>query len=179
MSLNDLEMAPLRNLFIFGDSRFEVPDTSDTGRWTNRVVNNLIYYQTNYFVSALIVFSLISSLNPARMLVGLITIGLVFGAFYYFANAQGKGKAANEGIVLVAAICFVVYQFNCTLFALSSVTFPILLVFLHASFRCRNTKSKVSNVAETFGLKKKTPMGFFLDQLGVEPDMYVCRKKSM
>ena len=121
MSLNDLEMAPLRNLFIFGDSRlvlsqsllfqlqnicqnwlvshptlkmsfhviggwltfwhwlfptpqhssdqspwvdqdcdrFEVPDTSDTGRWTNRVVNNLIYYQTNYFISALIVFSLI------------------------------------------------------------------------------------------------------------------------
>ena len=39
--------------------RFDVPDTSDTGRWTNRVVNNLIYYQTNYFVSALIVFSLI------------------------------------------------------------------------------------------------------------------------
>jgi len=37
----------------------------------------------------------------------------------------------------------------------------------------------MSNVAETFGLKKKTPMGFFLDQLGVEPDMYVCRKKSM
>ena len=40
-------------------NRFEVPDTNDTGRWTNRVVNNLIYYQTNYFVSALIVFSLI------------------------------------------------------------------------------------------------------------------------
>ena len=36
--------------------RFEVPDTSDPGRWTNRVVNNLLYYQTNYFVSALIVF---------------------------------------------------------------------------------------------------------------------------
>ena len=43
--------------------RFEVPDTSDTGRWTNRVVNNLIYYQTNYFVSALIVFSLIRLLQ--------------------------------------------------------------------------------------------------------------------
>ena len=33
-----------------------MPDTSDPGRWTNRVVNNLLYYQTNYFVSALIVF---------------------------------------------------------------------------------------------------------------------------
>ena len=36
-----------------------MPDTSDPGRWTNRVVNNLLYYQTNYFVSALVIFSLI------------------------------------------------------------------------------------------------------------------------
>lgn len=126
---------------------------------------------------------------------------------------QGQGKAANEGIVLVAAFCFVVYQLNCIIFALSGIIFPILLVFVHASLRCRNTKSKVNvylhsfsvrlvgvdqivfkenhivspikkhfqvmNVAETFGLKKKTPMGFFLDGLGVEPEMYVCRKKSM
>ena len=39
--------------------RFEMPDTNDPGRWTNRVVNNLLYYQTNYFVSALVIFSII------------------------------------------------------------------------------------------------------------------------
>ena len=57
---------------------------------------------------------------------------------------QGKGKGANEGIVLVAAFCIVVYQFNCIIFALSGLIFPILLVFVHASLRCRNTKSKVN-----------------------------------
>lgn len=36
-----------------------MPDMSDTGKWANRVVNNLLYYQTNYFISALIIFSLI------------------------------------------------------------------------------------------------------------------------
>ena len=91
MLLNDLEMAPVRDLFIFGDTRlvllgllhlrifphlmtplcfqakivprFELPDTNDPGRWTNRVVNNLLYYQTNYFVSALVIFFFIRLVN--------------------------------------------------------------------------------------------------------------------
>ena len=91
MLLNDLEMPPVRDLFIFGDTRlvllgllhleifpnlmthlcfqakivprFEMPDTNDPGRWTNRVVNNLLYYQTNYFVSALVIFFFIRLVN--------------------------------------------------------------------------------------------------------------------
>ena len=43
--------------------RFEMPDTNDPGRWTNRVVNNLLYYQTNYFVSALVIFFFIRLVN--------------------------------------------------------------------------------------------------------------------
>ena len=39
--------------------RFEVPDISQPDKWGNRVVNNLLYYQTNYFISALLIFSLI------------------------------------------------------------------------------------------------------------------------
>ena len=38
---------------------------------------------------------------------------------------------------------------------------------------------QVSNVAETFGLKKRTPMGFLLNELGIEPDMYMNKKKTM
>ena len=44
-------------------SRFEVPDISNPDKWANRVVNNLLYYQTNYFISALIIFSLIRFVN--------------------------------------------------------------------------------------------------------------------
>ena len=36
-----------------------MPDISNPDKWANRVVNNLLYYQTNYFISALLIFSLI------------------------------------------------------------------------------------------------------------------------
>ena len=84
-------MPPVRDLFIFGDTRlvllgllhlgifpnlmthlcfqakivprFELPDTNDPGRWTNRVVNNLLYYQTNYLVLVLVIFFFIRLVN--------------------------------------------------------------------------------------------------------------------
>ena len=40
-----------------------MPDISNPDKWANRVVNNLLYYQTNYFISALIIFSLIRFVN--------------------------------------------------------------------------------------------------------------------
>ena len=109
---------------------------------------------------------------------------------------QGSERAEYKGLVLVATICLVLFQFTCILFFISSVVFPLKLILLHASLRCRNTKSKViahfgpqfdygtyffqvSNVAETFGLKKRTPMGFLLNELGIEPDMYMNKKKTM
>ena len=84
---------------------------------------------------------------------------------------QGQGKAANEGIVLVAAFCLVVYQLNCIIFALSGIIFPFLLVFVHASLRCRNTKSKVNVYLFTFSVRLPD------DQIVSEIDShnYICR----
>jgi hypothetical protein len=179
MPLRDLEMAPLRNLdeFILGESRFEMPDISDTGKWANRVVNNLLYYQTNYFISALIIFSLISFLHPGKMLLGMITLGVVFGALYYCAHTQVQVKTLKKNhpaVVMVATFClgwFLVYQFGCILVFLSGVIFPLVFMIVHASLRLRNAKNKVTNVAETLGLGKKTPMGIFLDEFGIEPEV--------
>ncbi|XP_014834353.1 PREDICTED: uncharacterized protein LOC106912033 isoform X1 [Poecilia mexicana] len=46
---------PLRNLddFLMSSARFAVPDVRDLDRWNNRMINNLLYYQSNYFLSAL------------------------------------------------------------------------------------------------------------------------------
>jgi hypothetical protein len=179
MPLSDLEMAPLRNLdeFILGESRFEVPDISNPDKWANRVVNNLLYYQTNYFISALIIFSLISFLHPGKMMLGMITIGIVFGALYYAAHTQVQVKTLKKNhpaVVMVATFClgwFLVYQFGCILVFLSGVILPVLFIIVHASLRLRNAKNKVTNVAETLGLGKKTPMGIFLDEFGIEPEV--------
>ncbi|KAF3845796.1 hypothetical protein F7725_002874 [Dissostichus mawsoni] len=47
---------PLRSLddFLLISARFAVPDVRDLDRWNHRIINNLLYYQSNYFLSALI-----------------------------------------------------------------------------------------------------------------------------
>jgi hypothetical protein len=75
---------------------------------------------------------------------------------------------------MVATFClgwFLVYQFGCILVFLSGVILPVLFIIVHASLRLRNAKNKVTNVAETLGLGKKTPMGIFLDEFGIEPEV--------
>lgn len=53
-----VELTPLRawDDFFPGWKRFAKPDTKDVARWNNRIVNNLLYYQTNYLVSAVAIF---------------------------------------------------------------------------------------------------------------------------
>lgn len=51
----DVQPPPLRTLddFLLSSARFAVPDVRDLDRWNNRIINNLLYYQSNYFLSAL------------------------------------------------------------------------------------------------------------------------------
>ena len=46
------------------------------------------------------------------------------------------------------------------------------MVLLHASLRLRNMRNKLSNRMESAGLRR-TPMGLFLDELGMESDKFV------
>jgi hypothetical protein len=44
-------IAPFRSINDFiTDATWNIPDFSNVERLNNRVINNLIYYQTNYFV---------------------------------------------------------------------------------------------------------------------------------
>ena len=57
----DVELAPLRPLsdFLLEGARFQVPDIQDLERWANRIINNLLYYQSNYMLMAVLVFLLV------------------------------------------------------------------------------------------------------------------------
>ena len=57
-------------------SRFQVPEYQNMDKFRNRVVSNLIYYQTNYAVLSLIFFTLVTYMNPLKMMLGIITITL-------------------------------------------------------------------------------------------------------
>lgn len=52
---------PLRTLddFLLSSARFAVPDVRNLDRWNNRIINNLLYYQSNYFLSVLVFLLLV------------------------------------------------------------------------------------------------------------------------
>lgn len=56
-----MELAPLRpwDDFFPGTDRFGKPEFGDLTKWNNRVISNLMYYQTNYFGVILVVFLIV------------------------------------------------------------------------------------------------------------------------
>lgn len=69
MSTENVQLAPLRSLddFLMASARFQLPNFSDYERWGNRVVKNLCYYQTNYFVM-IAVWALLMTLYQPRVI---------------------------------------------------------------------------------------------------------------
>jgi len=61
--MDRVEFAAMRPLddFVLQSARFQLPNFKDPARWANRVTSNLLYYQTNYFVTALAVFLIVGS----------------------------------------------------------------------------------------------------------------------
>jgi len=177
--MNEVELAPFRSLeeFILGDSRFEAPEFNNIEKWMNRIVNNLLYYQTNYFISALVIFLLICFLHPGKMFLGILTMGILFGLLYYFSSTKVQVKTIKKNhpaLVMLGTFSlgyFVIYMMGCILVFLSGVILPFIFMIVHASLRLRNIKNKVTNVAETLGMGRKTPMGIFLDEFGIEPEI--------
>lgn len=56
-----LKLAAIRSLddFLLGGARFQAPPMKDLEKWNNRVLSNLLYYQTNYLVLLTVVFLLV------------------------------------------------------------------------------------------------------------------------
>ena len=67
MSLLDL-------LYLVCHDNFQVPDTSNPERWANRIISNLLYYQSNYLLSAAIIFTLVAYIHPQDMFLGMLTV---------------------------------------------------------------------------------------------------------
>ena len=56
--------------------RFDLPEFNNLERWFNRIVNNLLYYQTNYFLSAILIFLVLGFLHPSKMILGITTLAV-------------------------------------------------------------------------------------------------------
>jgi len=163
--------APFRSMdeFILKTERYQMPTFSDRPKWNNRVVSNLLYFQTNYFVVAL-TFILLGTFTHAQEVTfgtfAILLAGLV--AFIGFTKDQTILQQRKEHpYLLLSAIVVVCYLFISQLANVLVVTFTVLLpmfiVLLHASLRMRDLKNKVNNQVE--GNLRHTVMGSILDAL--------------
>ncbi|KAM7411501.1 hypothetical protein PAMA_021474 [Pampus argenteus] len=167
-----MELAPLRpwDDFFPGLDRFAKPEFGDLTKWNNRVISNLLYYQTNYFAVVVVVFLIVGFLNPFGMFLGGGVVILVFMGSVW----AGENKATIKNFKRKNPTLFVIGVMVTSYFVLSlcggvmvfifGITFPLLLILIHASLRLRNMKNRLENKIEGVGLKK-TPMGVIMDLL--------------
>lgn len=176
---DSLEFAPLRSLddFMLESARFQMPNLQDLEKWGNRVFNNLIYYQSNYFLMALGLFALVGFVHPFKMFLGLFAIGVAFGLFSLASSAGPQVMQFKEEhpVVSLFALLFgaymIVYLLDGIVVFLLGILLPFAATFIHASLRLRNIRNKLTNKMEQVGLKKSTPMGIMLNALGFEAEL--------
>ncbi|XP_062853608.1 ADP-ribosylation factor-like 6 interacting protein 5a [Trichomycterus rosablanca] len=172
-----VEVAPLRQWddFFPRPERFASPDYSDLFKWNNRVVSNLLYYQTNYLAMAIVVFLIVGFLNPTGMITGVVVVVAAFhGAVW-----AGENKATIKNFkkeyptlfvfLIMLASYLLMSLFHGVMVFLFGINLPLILIFAHSSLRLRNMKNKLGNKMECAGLKK-TPMGIFLEALGQQEE---------
>ncbi|XP_067209140.1 PRA1 family protein 3 isoform X2 [Linepithema humile] len=171
---NDMELPPLRSLddFLLESARFQIPNLKDLEKWGHRVVNNLLYYQTNYFFMSVIIFLIVGLLHPVKMLAGIFGMMIILAMFGYM-SMEGSSvhlfKKQYPVVGVLIIICggiFVTYCLGSLLVFLLGILLPFCVTFVHASLRLRNMKNKLVNKIEGIGLKR-TPMGVLLGSLGI------------
>ncbi|KAF5904284.1 PRA1 family protein 3-like, partial [Clarias magur] len=64
--------------FFPGAERFAIPDFHDLPKWNNRMICNLLYYQTNYILMAVVVFLIVGFMDPIGMFIGAAVVVAVF-----------------------------------------------------------------------------------------------------
>lgn len=179
-----LQLAPLRSVndFLLESARFQLPNFQDFEKWGNRVVKNLLYYQTNYLLMGATVFLLVGLMHPYKVILGIMAIMALFYVFVKFFAAEARRsieavsgqQQPNKWAVLGAVVgCsyLVLFLFDAVLIVMFALLLPFSLTFVHASLRLRNMKNKITNAIESVGVKQ-SPMGQFLEAMGLMPDAF-------
>ncbi|KAI1890961.1 hypothetical protein AGOR_G00158970 [Albula goreensis] len=126
---------------------------------------------------AIVVFLIVGFLNPLGMILGGAVVTLVFVGSVWGAENKvmiKNFKKRNPTLFVLAvmgASYFLMSLFGGVMVFIFGITFPLLLVFVHASMRLRNMKNKLENKIEGVGLKK-SPMGIILEALGQQEENF-------
>jgi len=175
--IGSIELPPLRPVddFILDGARFSVPPFKDLEKWNNRILHNLVYYQTNYFLMILVIFAIVGMLHPNEVLTGFMCIGAVVGVAFgvFSANSDALQFKRDHPVVTLCAMVVVMYLLVSTMSSivvfLYGLCLPLLVMFVHASCRLRSVRNKIVAQLDKFSVKR-TAMGNILEALNVEVD---------
>jgi len=173
--MEDLKIEQLRSLddFLLNSARFQVPNFGDLDKWAKRVKGNLVYYQTNYFLMALVIFSIVSFMHPGQMVLGMVCTGGIFVGYNYLCKNQrfvADVKKNHPLLSLVAVfVCgyLLISILGSVMVFMFGILLPITAAFVHSSLRLRNTKNKITSIKEQLSFTK-SPMTVLLDELGMK-----------
>lgn len=175
---------PLRGLkdFLLEPSGFQLPNFNDFEKWGNRVVNNLIYYQTNYIYMFFSILLVVGCLHPRELL-----LGVLWGALVYllllcehekFRNIRRQYPLAQTILLTIWMLYALYIVSSIFLILLFTILLPISVTFIHASLRLRNIKNKLVNKFEGIVGLERTPMGMFLKYFEEEVTHLTLRAHS-
>uniref|UniRef100_A0A8C9RN50 PRA1 family protein n=1 Tax=Scleropages formosus TaxID=113540 RepID=A0A8C9RN50_SCLFO len=133
-TMADVQPPPLRSLddFILGSARFAVPDIRNFERLNNRIINNLLYYQSNYFLSVIIFLAVVGYVQPMQLFLGATVVTLAFLGFVWAAENQASVRrfrrthpSLSLTAILGASYLFLTVLGGVAVF-LFGIAFPIL-----------------------------------------------------
>lgn len=160
--------------FIIYPSLWSVPNFSDVDHLLNRIVNNCLYFQTNYIILNTIIFTIFMILSMRTLLLGFICAGILILAVLFFLEylplaRQIKQNHPNLVIAGGIALFIVTYHALSTiLLIVGAALAPLPLWLLHATFR--SSEGLIDNIQqEDREFFAHTPVGQVLQLLGFEP----------
>jgi len=155
-----VEVAPLRSRedFING-AQFTVPTLHD--RPKDRMINNLIYYQTNYFPYAIMIFILVGILYPKDLIIVAATLVSTF----VFAKLNSQYPSLVPIAAIAVAVLFI-YALGSILAFFLGITMPLAGILLHAATRKRNMNTgRIANILDMLTTQDVTPMTIILAKI--------------
>ncbi|XP_022900162.2 PRA1 family protein 3-like [Onthophagus taurus] len=176
---NGIKFPPFRTMddFVLGSARFQMPNFKDIDKWGYRVKNNLLYYQSNYFIMSFLIFAAITAVRPVKMVCGLAIISIFILILWYITNENSRMIRFKQNnpivatLLILGGIYLVINKFDCMVMLFIGIISPILAILIHSSIRLRSIKNKLVNQAENCKLMQ-TPMGFFLKELELCTDLF-------
>lgn len=123
-----LQFAPLRSLddFVLESARFQVP-SSDLQKWNNRIVKNLLYYQTNYLLLLGLFNIIMGTIHPSKIILGISIIMISVILIKYVLNndeiLSGNALSRQKSTIICAVVGFMILYFAGAIFVVALALF--------------------------------------------------------